>query len=190
MTLRNDMVIAQQYTHWWNFAVVLMLVAMCVHIGVNFREKAAPIGILATLTTVLVIATALSMATHHDYDGDARMNNKALSIAERVFVSLTLALALVAFLVLWVLVGGGAPLRATPVFGFLLFGTVVSAAKMAGLYFYGAGFKERHMQGGEPYVSDDFDKWSFYHLQWHLVSGFCAFLLSIALFIVLQVKYA
>jgi hypothetical protein len=188
-TLQDDMNTAQQYTHWWNFAIVLMLIVMCVNVGIRFKQKAESLGVLITLTVLVIVSTGLSMAAHSDTEYEKRTNDKALSIVEQVFVCLTLAMAVLSFLIIWTFLGWAKPFEQSSAFGFLLFGIIISAAKMGALFFYSSGYKQKHKENGEPFVSPEYDRWSFYHLQWHLVSGFCGFLITIGLYLMLKMLY-
>lgn len=192
MTLRKEMQMAQMYTHTWGFIVIVMLIAMSVQAS-KFVRPLAPVMVLSMLTVLMAVSTALSLAMHDDYDKDGKMDNESLADAEVVSVSLTMVYSILAFLITWVL-QPLAPFIESSVFGYLLFGLIGTGIGMAYLYFKGSCFTEVHKQvvekrGGQEGWSSSFEKWGFYHVQWHLTGGFFAFILVLALYIVLKARF-
>lgn len=183
---------AQMYTHTWGFIVVIVLIAMAVQAS-RFANPVPPVAVLSTLTVLMAVSTALSMAMHDDYDKEGKMDNEPLGDAEGASVSLTLAFGVLTFLVVWLL-NPAAPFEASPMFGYVLFGLIGSAVGMGYLYFKGNGFTALHRKvveerGGAEGWSHSLEKWGFYHVQWHLCGGFFAFLLSLAIFVVLKARF-
>lgn len=196
MALQDELVLAQMYTHTWGFIVVVMLIAMTVQASrwTGPRGNAGPVAILSVITVLTAVAVALSMAMHAGFDDDGVHDNVSLADAESASVTIGIAVSVVCFVVMWMLAGGLKPFEVSPTFGYVLFGLVGSAFGMGFLYFRGAMFGKEHRKvvqrrGGVEGYSSKLEKWGFYHIQWHLVGGMFAFLLSIALFIVLKAYY-
>jgi hypothetical protein len=192
MSLRQELQMAQMYTHTWGFIVIIMLVAMAVQAS-RFHTPIPPVMVLSILTILVSVATALSMAMHDDYDKDGQMDNEPLGDAEGISVVLSLAFGVLAFIITWML-NPAAPFKASPMFGYVLFGLIGSAIGMGILYFKGSGFTALHRKvvearGGTEGWSHSLEKWGFYHVQWHLCGGFFAFLLVLALFVVLKARF-
>lgn len=193
MALQEELMLAQMYTHAWAIVVVIILMAMSVQSS-QWKNSTVPITVFSVLTVLTAVATALSMAMHAGFDQDGVHKNEALADAEIVSVTVAMAMAVITFVVFWGLAGGAAPFQTSPLFGYLLFGLVVSAFGMGFLYFRASSFRQEHKKavndrGGVEGYSSKLEKWGFYHIQWHLVGGMFAFLLAICLYIVLKTKY-
>jgi hypothetical protein len=196
MALQEELVLAQMYTHTWAFIVVIMLIAMTVQASkwTGPRGNTAPVAILSVITVLTAVAVALSMTMHAGFDNDGVHDNQSLANAEGASVTIAIAVSVVCFIVMWMLGGVTAPFEVSPTFGYVLFGLIGSAFGMGFLYFRGAMFGEEHRKvvknrGGVEGYSSKLEKWGFYHIQWHLVGGMFAFLLSIALFVVLKTYF-
>lgn len=194
MTLREELNAAQMYTHTWGFLVVINLIAMAVQASLFPGRPVVPIVVLSIFAVMTAVSMGLSMAMHADHNVDAKNDNQLLADAEKVTVSGTIGLATLAFIVFWFLQHPARPFRVSPIFGYVLFGLVGSGVAMMLLYIRGNDFRDLHKaivneRGGTSGWSGTLEKWAFYHVQWHLIAGFYAFLLSIGVYIVLKTKY-
>ena len=193
MTLREELNAAQMYTHTWGFLVIVNLIVMTVQASLFPGRPWVPIAVLAVFAILTAASMGLSMATHADHDGDAKTDNERLADAEKGVVAGTMAFATLALIVFWFIQHPAAPFRQSPMFGYILFGLVGSGVAMLLLYVRGNDFMDIHKsivdERGHHGWSSTLEKWAFYHVQWHLLAGFYAFLLSIAVFIVLKSRF-
>jgi hypothetical protein len=195
MVLKDELVLAQMYTHAWALIVVVVLVVMAIQSSKwkGPKNNGIPIAIFSVIAVLTAIATGMSMAMHSGFDDGGVHENNLLADAEMVSVTVAMAISTVCFLVFFAMTGAQT-FATSPVFGYVLGGLVCSAFGMLFLYYRGAHFGKEHREvvkqrGGVEGYSAKLEQWGFYHIQWHLVGGTYAFLLAIGLFVVLKTYF-